>query len=91
MKQNKAAAMLKKFEEKNLFVTDAKLKNDFLNLDLYNHSQKQFILTEIDKHLSNKNNFGELPDYRTIDTIEHILPQNFHHAKEWKTYLKRGV
>jgi hypothetical protein len=39
-------------------------------------------LQELDKALQT---FGEFPDYSTIHTIEHILPQTLNDA--WKTYL----
>ena len=40
------------------------------------------ILVEIDKQLQS---FGQLPDYTTVNTIEHTLPQTI--DTTWKAYL----
>ena len=85
---DKVEIMKKKFREKRLFVTDANLQDRFISLNLYGHTQEKFILTEIDKYLCRNNNHKELPDYSTIPTTEHVLPQSFSTEKDWKAYLK---
>jgi uncharacterized protein with ParB-like and HNH nuclease domain len=40
------------------------------------------ILQEVDRKMQS---FNQLPDYTTLDTVEHILPQTLN--KEWKEYL----
>ena len=52
---------------------------------MYNSRELNFsrlILQELDKNLQS---FGELPDYSTIHSIEHILPQTL--DDHWRNYL----
>lgn len=83
---NRIKAIHTEIQKEGLWVSDQEFDDAFLNKELYNSRELNFarhILQEIDKKMQNH---GELPDYTTIDTIEHILPQTLN--DHWKNYLK---
>lgn len=72
-------------KQENLWVDDQSFKDSFLSKELYNNRELEFtrhILQEIDKKLQPH---GEFPDYSTIPTIEHVLPQTLNN--HWRSYL----
>jgi uncharacterized protein with ParB-like and HNH nuclease domain len=82
---DKARAIEKKFQQEGLWVSNQEFEDAFLTKEIYNQRELNFarhILQELDK---NNQEFKELPDYSTINTIEHILPQTL--SEHWKTYL----
>ncbi|MET3047022.1 DUF262 domain-containing protein [Flavobacterium covae] len=83
---DKSRAIEKKFQSEGLWVSNQEFEDAFLTKELYNQRELNFarhILQELDKYLQE---FKEYPDYSTINTIEHILPQNLN--EHWATYLK---
>lgn len=86
-KEKKTEAMKEEFKEIGLFVSDEKLSDVFVSNKFYGHTLEKLVLKEIDKYLAQENLKGELPDYTTLNTAEHILPQIFDN-KDWNEYLK---
>lgn len=83
---DKARAIEKRFQQEGLWVSNQEFEDSFLTKELYNQRELNFarhILQELDKHLQD---YNEYPDYSTINTIEHILPQTLN--EDWKIYLK---
>ncbi|WP_425639669.1 DUF262 domain-containing protein [Algoriphagus yeomjeoni] len=82
---DKVRAFQKRVKEENLWVDDQTFEEAFLSKELYNPRELGFsrhILQEIDIKLQPH---GELPDYTTLPTIEHVLPQTL--DQHWKIYL----
>lgn len=82
---DKVRAFHSQVQTEQLWVPDQVFEDAFLTKEIYNLRELNFsrlVLQEIDKHL---HPFGELPDYSTIHTIEHILPQAL--DDHWRTYL----
>lgn len=82
---NKIEAFHKKVQDEQLWISDQEFKNALIEKDLYNQKELSFsrlVLQEIDKAMQP---FGELPDYSTIHSIEHVLPQTLN--DQWKMYL----
>lgn len=82
---NKVKAFQQKVREDGLWVDDQLFHESFLTKELYNPKELGFsrhVLQEIDKELQKHQ---EYPDYTSIETIEHILPQTL--DAHWKTYL----
>ena len=82
---NKVLAFQKKVQEEQLWTSDQEFSNALIEKEIYNQKELNFsrlVLQEIDKHMQP---FGEYPDYTTIHTIEHILPQTLN--AHWKEYL----
>lgn len=82
---DKVRAFHSQVQTEQLWVPDQVFEDAFLTKEIYNSRELNFsrlVLQEIDKHL---HPFGELPDYSTIHSIEHILPQSL--DNHWKTYL----
>jgi uncharacterized protein with ParB-like and HNH nuclease domain len=82
---DKVRAFHSQVQTEQLWVADQVFQDAFLTKEIYNSRELNFsrlVLQEIDKHL---HPFGELPDYSTIHSIEHILPQSL--DNHWKTYL----
>jgi hypothetical protein len=82
---NKVKAFQTQVQTEQLWVADQVFEDAFLTKEVYNSRELNFsrlILQELDKSLQA---FGELPDYSTIHSIEHILPQTL--DEHWKNYL----
>lgn len=82
---DKVRAFQKRVKEENLWVDDQTFEEAFLSKELYNPRELGFsrhVLQEIDKKLQPHE---ELPDYTTLPTIEHVLPQTL--DQHWKIYL----
>jgi uncharacterized protein with ParB-like and HNH nuclease domain len=82
---NKVKAFQKQAQNDQLWVPDETFEDAFVTKEIYNSRELNFtrhVLQEIDKHLQT---FGEYPDYSTISTVEHVLPQTLN--DHWKNYL----
>lgn len=82
---DKILAFQKQVQNDQLWVPDQTFDEAFVTKEVYNSRELNFsrhVLQELDKHMQP---FGEYPDYSTIHTIEHILPQTLN--GHWKTYL----
>jgi hypothetical protein len=82
---DKVRAFHSQVQTEQLWVPDQVFEEAFLTKEIYNSRELNFsrlVLQEIDKQM---HPFGELPDYSTIHTIEHILPQTL--DEHWKNYL----
>lgn len=82
---DKVRALQKQIQTEQLWVADQVFEDAFTSKEVYNPRELNFsrhVLQELDKALQP---FGEYPDYSTIHTIEHILPQTLN--SHWKTYL----
>lgn len=81
---NKVEVFQQILKDNGLWVSDSQFVNALINSNLYIQTERVFakyILTEIDKKMTP---YNEYPDYGLIDTIEHIMPQNY---SSWKEYL----
>jgi hypothetical protein len=82
---DKVKAFQTQVQTEQLWVADQVFEDAFITKEVYNSRELNFsrlVLQEIDKFMQP---FGELPDYSTIHTIEHILPQTL--DDHWKSYL----
>jgi hypothetical protein len=71
--------------EEDYWVPDDDFSNWIIERPLYRSKDLQFtnlILREVDKEMEPH---GQYPDFTTLNTIEHILPQTLN--KDWKDYL----
>jgi hypothetical protein len=87
-KNNKIEILHQKFKEFDYFINDNDFKNAFINTKLFANNNQPFvrmILISIDK---SQHTFGQYPDYSTLNTIEHICPQNGRDKTGWTLYLK---
>lgn len=72
---NKVKAFHKEVQREGLWISNEEFEDAFLNKELYNPRELNFtrhVLEHIDRSMERH---GELPDYTTIDTVEHVLPQ----------------
>jgi uncharacterized protein with ParB-like and HNH nuclease domain len=86
---NKVKAFQTEVQKEGLWVPDQVFEDSFLTREIYNLRELNFsrlVLQEIDRSMQNH---GEFPDYTTIDTIEHILPQTLN--EHWKIYLNNDA
>jgi len=86
---DKVRALQKNIQTEQLWVADQVFEDAFTLKELYNPRELNFsrhILQELDRSMQP---FGEYPDYSTINTIEHILPQTLN--DHWKTYLSNDA
>lgn len=86
---NKVKAFQTQVQSEQLWVSDQDFENAFLTKDLYNQRELNFsrlVLQEIDRAMQS---YYELPDYSSINTIEHILPQTLN--AEWGQYLENDA
>lgn len=82
---DKAKAFEHQIFKEDLWVSDQDFKDAFINKSLYKKTQLEFVrmvLQEIDKKMQMH---GQLPDYSSINTIEHVLPQTL--DNEWINYI----
>ncbi len=82
---DKVKALQKLIQTEQLWVSDQVFEDAFTTKEIYNSRELNFsrhVLQEIDKSMQP---YGEYPDYSTIHTIEHILPQTI--DEHWKKYL----
>lgn len=82
---DKIRAFQKHIQSEQLWVADQIFEDAFTTKEIYNSRELNFsrhVLQQIDIIMQP---FGELPDYSTIHSIEHILPQTLN--TEWTNYL----
>ena len=82
---DKVKEFQKIIKEEGYYVSNQDFEDAIINKPLYRPRDLPFtrmILQEIDKALQD---FGQFPDYSTLPTVEHIMPQNF--DEHWKDYL----
>jgi hypothetical protein len=78
-------ALHDQFKKHSVWVSDQEFGDAFCSKPCYRRSDLAFsrmLLIEIDKKLQQH---GQLPDYSTVNTIEHTIPQALDQA--WKAYL----
>jgi uncharacterized protein with ParB-like and HNH nuclease domain len=83
--RNIILAFQDKVKQEGYWVSDQEFTEIIINKELYRERELLFtrlVLQDVDKSLSD---FGQLPDYTTLGTIEHILPQTI--DDQWKEYL----
>lgn len=82
---DKVKALQDCIRKEDLFVSNQEFEEAFISKSLYKQTEFSFtrlVLQEIDKTMQSQ---GQLPDYSTINTIEHIMPQTL--DEEWKSYI----
>jgi len=84
-KSDKVEAFQLIMKKEQLWIDDAVFIDALIKKDLYNQRELPFtrhVLQEVDKAM---HKYKELPDYTTINTVEHILPQTL--DSQWTEYL----
>ena len=82
---SRVQALQDQFKKYDVWVGDKEFEEALIHKPTYRRNDLPFsrmILIEIDKCFQS---FGQLPDYTTVNTIEHTLPQTPDEA--WKQYL----
>ena len=82
---NKIAALQDQFKKHGVWVSDQEFQESLVRKPAYRSRDLAFsrmMLIELDKHYQS---YGQYPDYTTVNTIEHMIPQTLDDA--WKTYL----
>jgi len=82
-------ALHEQFRKQEVWVSDQEFETALQTKPAYRTRDLPFsrmVLIELDRRLQS---FGQLPDYSTINSIEHILPQNLDDA--WLMYLKEDA
>lgn len=82
---DKVRALQEQIRKEDLWVSDQELKDSFKIKPLYAKTELSFVrlvLQEIDKQMQSH---GQFPDYSTINTVEHIMPQTL--DDKWVEYL----
>lgn len=80
-----AKAFKEKIIEDEYFISNQDFQEALINKPLYRQRDLLFtrmVLQEIDKSMQI---YGQLPDYSTLETIEHIMPQQL--TEEWKEHI----
>ncbi|MCC7103435.1 MAG: DUF262 domain-containing protein [Fimbriimonadaceae bacterium] len=82
---DKVRAIQKQFREYGVWTSDQEFSDAFVRRTLYRSRDLEFtrlVLRELDKAMSPH---GQYPDYSTLNSIEHVIPQTPDVA--WKEYL----
>jgi hypothetical protein len=82
---NPIKVMHERFKHHDVWVSDEGFENALISKTAYRRNDLAFsrmLLMEIDKKLQS---YGQLPDYSTVSTIEHMIPQTL--DDPWKKYL----
>ena len=82
---NKIRALQDAFKKDEVWVSDQEFRYALEHNSMYRSKDLQFsrmVLVELDKKLQS---YGQFPDYTTLHTIEHVLPQSLDDA--WRHYL----
>lgn len=82
---DKVRALQDQIKKEELWVSDQEFQDSFQSKPLYVKTELSFarlVLQEIDRQMQSH---GQFPDYSTINTVEHVMPQTL--TKEWKQYL----
>ena len=79
-------ALHEQFKKAGMWVSDQEFRDALVGRSLYRRGDLAFarmVLIEIDRRLQSH---GQLPDYTTVNTIEHTLPQTLDEG--WRRYLE---
>lgn len=82
---NQVKALHERFKHHTVWISDQEFEEALVSRPAYRRNDLAFsrmLLMEIDKRLQTH---GQLPDYSTIATIEHMIPQTL--DERWKVYL----
>ena len=82
---NYVKALHDQFRKQGVWISDQEFEQSLVNKAIYRARDLPFakmILVEVDKHFQTH---GQFPDYSTVNTIEHTLPQTLDDS--WKEYL----
>ena len=85
-KKDKLAALKKEIRKEDLWVDDKEFLEALMHKPLYSKGESSFVqlvLQEIDRQM--QSDINQMPDYSTLNQIEHIMPQNL--SNKWKKYL----
>ena len=79
--------LTKIIEERFSLLNDSEFEKCLIELPLYLHAQRlkpfiRFILIKIDEKMTR---YKQTPNYRNLNTIEHVMPQKL--EKDWEDYL----
>ncbi len=83
------AVLHQTIKKEQLWVSDDEFKEALMGRPVYRSRELGFtrlILEELDRHLAQEH-VGELPDYSTLDTVEHIAPQNIESSDAWRSEM----
>ena len=83
--RQQVCALHEQFKKVGMWVSDQEFRDALVKKPLYRSRDLAFarmVLIEIDRRLQSH---GQLPDYTTVNTIEHTLPQTL--DDEWRAYL----
>ena len=72
--------------KEQLWVDDAEFRAAVIRRPVYRSRELVFtrlVLEELDRHMAQTHG-GELPDYSTLDTVEHVAPQTIESSDVWK-------
>jgi hypothetical protein len=86
---NQIRALHDQFKKHTVWVSDQEFTEALKTKAAYRSRDLAFsrmLLMEIDKRLQTH---GQLPDYSTVNTIEHMIPQT--PDQDWKTYLGKDA
>jgi hypothetical protein len=86
---NRLAALHEQFKKSGVWVSDQEFESALISKPAYRTRDLPFsrmLLVEIDKRLQP---WGQLPDYTTVNSIEHTLPQALDNA--WREYLGKDA
>ena len=81
-----AATLRDVIKQEGLWVGDDDFRDALLKSPVYRPREIGFtrlVLEEIDRHLATARG-GELPDYSTLDTVEHVAPQDIRSSDDWQ-------
>ena len=85
--QTDVTVMLQRaIRKEQLWVGDDEFREAFIRRPVYRSRELVFtrlVLEELDRHLAQVHG-GELPDYSTLDTVEHVAPQSIESSDDWK-------
>ena len=82
-------ALHEQFRKVGMWVSDQEFRDALIKKPLYRSRDLAFarmVLIEIDRRLQSH---GQLPDYTTVNTIEHTLPQTL--DDDWRQYLEEDA
>ncbi|MFC1799301.1 DUF262 domain-containing protein [Candidatus Eisenbacteria bacterium] len=82
---NQVRAIHDRFKKHGVWVSDQEFEDALRDNQAYRRNEKPFsgmLLIEIDKRFETH---GQFPDYSTLNTIEHVIPQTLN--DEWRDYL----
>ena len=88
--EQQVRALQEQFKKVGMWVSDQEFRDALIERPLYRTRDLAFarmVLIEIDRRLQSH---GQLPDYTTVNTIEHTLPQTLHDEVEAVSWRGRG-